>query len=82
MARSPVTAWCPLGTLGFLPGEEAPRVLRKGMDDDPRSDPVAPARREVSRAAAVLVDIGLRLVQRRPDEEGSNADRCLREGFD
>jgi len=52
------------------------------MDDHPRSDPVAPARREVSRAAAVLVDIGLRLVQRRPDEEGSDADRCLREGFD
>ena len=52
------------------------------MDDDPRSDPVAPARGEVSRAAAVLVDIGLRIAQRRPDEEGTDADRCLREGLD
>lgn len=52
------------------------------MDDEPPSDPAAPARREVSRAAAVLVDIGLRLVQRRPDEEGTDADRRLREGLD
>jgi len=53
------------------------------MDDDPPNDLATPSRRELSRAAAVLVDIGLRLVQRRPDdEEEANADRRLRESLD